>query len=359
MVTQEKVAFRNPEIEMMPRDDLKGLQEVKLRRVVKYVNDNAPFWQKRFKQAGISPDEIKTLADLEKLPLITRADLQNNAKETGDPFGEACCLPSDEIPFVFSPEFPVSGEPVYLPLSIDDMVKIIEAVTRQWAMLGIGGDIVIFQGWSFRVVKMLVSPGGCSTFVRNIESVGGILNCQVFPFDPFTLLAFHPLWVVRYFKDVVFFTTVPLLEALGEIVTREGLSKKNLSLKKIIIRGTEFPSLGEEKGLPTAERRGKYEQEWGLQFQSMLDASDCLFYATDCSQRVGLHVWEDMYIVEAIDEKTGKSVAPGEIGKLTITNLFAEAMPLIRYKTDLDVAIDEQPCACGRTHARIIPQGYK
>jgi phenylacetate-CoA ligase len=66
-----------------------------------------------------------------------------------------------------------------------------------------------------------------------------------------------------------------------------------------------------------------------------------------------------MYIVEAINEKTGKNVSPGEIGKLTITNLFAKAMPLIRYKTDLDVAIDEKSCACGRTHARIIPQGYK
>jgi phenylacetate-CoA ligase len=149
------------------------------------------------------------------------------------------------------------------------------------------------------------------------------------------------------------------MDEVKKLLEEQKSSKRELGFKNIIIRGTEYPSVGEEKGLPTAERKGKYEQEWGLKFQSMLDIRDCLFYAADCPERTGLHIWEDMYIVEAIDEKTGKSVSSGKIGKLTITNLFTKAMPLIRYKTDLDVAINEKPCACGRTHARIIPQGYK
>jgi phenylacetate-CoA ligase len=353
----EKVAFYNPEMEMMAREDLKGLQEKKLRRVVKHVNDNSPFWQKRFKQAGISPDEIKTLADLEKLPLITRAELQANAKETGDPFGEACCLPSDEIPYIFTPEFPVTGEPIYMAMTFDDIAEVIECIIRQWAMLGIRGDIVIFQAYCNRILPSLISPG--FPMLRNLQSVGGALRCLVFPFDAHPGFAAHPLWVARFNKGAVLFTTMPQLDEMAKLLEAQKIPKPALEFKKIIVRGTEFPSLGEEKGLPTAERRGKYEQEWGPKFHSMLDVSDCLFYATDCPERMGLHVWEDMYIVEAIDEKTGKSVSSGKIGKLTITNLFAKAMPLIRYKTDLDVAIDEKPCACGRTSARIIPAGYK
>jgi phenylacetate-coenzyme A ligase PaaK-like adenylate-forming protein len=149
------------------------------------------------------------------------------------------------------------------------------------------------------------------------------------------------------------------MDEVKKLLEEQKGSTQKLGFKNIIIRGTEYPSVGEEKGLPATEIKGKYEQEWGLQFQSMLDIRDCLFYAADCPERMGLHVWEDMYIVEAIDEKTGKSVSSGKIGKLTITNLFAKAMPLVRYKADLDVAIDEKLCACGRTAARIIPQGYK
>jgi phenylacetate-CoA ligase len=357
MVTQEKVAFFSPEMEMMPRDKLKELQGKKLRRVVKYVNDNAPFWQKKFKQAGISPDKIKTLADLEKLPLITRAELQSNAKETGDPFGEACCLPIDEIPYIFGPEFPVTGEPLYLPMTLDDAIKAVECITRQWVMFGIEKDKVIIQVYSSRILTNLINPG--AAMASGLQTVGGILRCAIFPFDAHPGFAAHALWAAKFIKDTVLLTTMPLLDEIAKPLEAQKIPKQALGFKKIIIRGTEFPSLGEEKGLPTAERRGKYEQEWGPKFHSMLDVSDCFFYATDCMERAGLHVWEDMYIVEAINEKTGKNVSPGEIGKLTITNLFAKAMPLIRYKTDLDVAIDEKSCACGRTHARIIPQGYK
>ena len=90
----------------------------------------------------------------------------------------------------------------------------------------------------------------------------------------------------------------------------------------------------------------------------MFEVQDNLFYAMDCLEQNGMHVWDDAFYVEALDEKN-EVVGPGEVGKLTLTNLFAEGTPIIRYKTDIDVSIEEGVCACGRAHTRIVPPGYR
>jgi len=76
----------------------------------------------------------------------------------------------------------------------------------------------------------------------------------------------------------------------------------------------------------------------------------------DCEAHDGLHVWEDHYIVEIVDPKTGETVDDGETGELVVTALTREALPVIRFRTaDLTRVISREPCDCGRTHIRIAP----
>ncbi len=89
----------------------------------------------------------------------------------------------------------------------------------------------------------------------------------------------------------------------------------------------------------------------------MLDVRENLFYASDRPNIDGLHIWEDMYIVEVLDPEKLESVGLGEYGKLTITNLFAEVVPLLRYRSDVDVTLNFEACGCGRTHVRLTVYG--
>jgi phenylacetate-CoA ligase len=149
----------------------------------------------------------------------------------------------------------------------------------------------------------------------------------------------------KLFKVANVFSALPFLSGMEEICKREGSSPKDVKYKSIVVRDRKAVS---------KEVKDKLRETWGTKIQTMLYIPENMFYAQDCSDESGLHVWEDMFIVEALDENN-EPVAAGKPGKLTITNLFAEGSPLIRYKTDIDVILNEDVCPCGRTHIRIIP----
>jgi phenylacetate-CoA ligase len=131
-----------------------------------------------------------------------------------------------------------------------------------------------------------------------------------------------------------------------DILKREGKSPQELGFQIIVIRDREG------KETLKAEQREKVEGTWGARVQNMLSVPENSFYAMDCAEKSGLHIWEDAFLVEALDERN-ELVTPGGIGKLTITNLFAEGTPLLRYKTNIDVILNEEVCKCGRTHLRM------
>jgi phenylacetate-coenzyme A ligase PaaK-like adenylate-forming protein len=155
----------------------------------------------------------------------------------------------------------------------------------------------------------------------------------------------------RYFKPKKALFTTTHVDSLGLTSMAEKWSVKDIGYEHIIFRGYTTALTGQQKK--------KYHEDWGVKINNMLDISDNLFFAADCEEYNGLHTWEDLFVVEAVDPKTKESVGPGESGKLVISNLFAEAVPIIRYLTNIDVTLDEDECTCGRTHVRIFTPNYK
>ncbi|MCX5998199.1 MAG: phenylacetate--CoA ligase, partial [Chloroflexi bacterium] len=100
--------------------------------------------------------------------------------------------------------------------------------------------------------------------------------------------------------------------------------------------------------------RQRMEREWGITFNDSYGSSEMGSVATECSEKTGMHYWEDMMIVEIVDPETGKVLGPGQYGEIVATSLYHEAMPLLRYRMgDVAAWLPYEPCGCGRTLAKI------
>ncbi|MFB0561839.1 MAG: phenylacetate--CoA ligase family protein [Candidatus Lokiarchaeia archaeon] len=338
----------NTNIEFMDRRKLEKIQEDKLKRQLRYVFENSSFFKKKFEDNRLKPDDIKSLNELEKIPTTTREEIQKNITETRDPYGGRRCIPPYASSIIYSPEFPPEGEPFYAMTTESDASNIVEIITRLLVMTEIKRDDKILNPvWSWSVLLYILSPVYVS---QAPKSVGDILGCMVLSTEEVGPEAARMLMLSRHFKPSTLITPAPMLDGVENEAKNQNIPLKDLGYNLIIIR--------DRKGVISNEQKKTYEKTWNARIHRMLDIQDNLFWALDCTAYKGLHAWDDMYIVEAVDPDTGKPVAQGEKGLLTITNIFAEAAPIIRYQTTIECSVEKEPCACGRTHTRIIPQNY-
>jgi phenylacetate-CoA ligase len=338
----------NPIVELMPRKQLEQLQTDNLRRQLQYVYQKSEFYHRKFDEAAVNPADIKTLKDLSKIPVTTRAEIQQKIKETKDPHGGRLCATRTEPLTAFSPEFPPEGEPIYLVINFKDAQFAVEALTRQLVMVGAAkNDKILHMSWSWNPLNSFLSPV-YNNYTN--KAVADILNCLVLHTEEVGPDAPRALFTSKFFKPSTVIAPFMALVGVKMEAEKQKIPINSLGYRIVVFR--------DPKALPKAEDKKTAEKEWGVRTQTMYDIQDNLFYAMDCPEHKGLHVWEDLYAAEATDPQTGKPVAQGGTGKLTITNLFAEAVPLIRYQTTIDCKIDKETCPCGRTHARIIPTDY-
>jgi len=132
---------------------------------------------------------------------------------------------------------------------------------------------------------------------------------------------------------------------MGEVAEKMGVSIKNDTDLRIGILGAE----------PWSEQmRGRLEEWLGIRAYDIYGTSELsgpMF--TECSEQQGIHIWGDIALVEVVDPETGEALPPGERGEMVVTMLQKEAFPLVRYRIGDITVLDEEPCACGRTHPRI------
>ncbi|MFB0562062.1 MAG: hypothetical protein ACETWM_12735 [Candidatus Lokiarchaeia archaeon] len=338
----------NPIIELMPRNELEKLQTDNLKRQLEYVYQKSEFYNKKFDEAAVKSSDIKTLKDLSKIPVTTREEIQEKIKETKDPHGGRLCATRTENLIAFSPEFPPEGEPIYLIINFKDAAFAVETLVRQLVMVGATkNDKILHMSWSWNPLNSFLSPV-YNNYTN--QSVADILNCITLHTEEVGPDAPRALFTSKFFNPRTVIAPFMALEGVKMEAQNQKIPINSLGYKVVVFR--------DRKALPTAEQKKTAEKEWEVRAQTMYDIQDNLFYAMDCPERKGLHVWEDLYIAEATDANTGEPLAPGKTGKLTITNLFAEAVPLIRYQTTIDCKIENDKCPCGRTHARIIPTDY-
>nr|MDO8075454.1 hypothetical protein [Candidatus Freyarchaeota archaeon] len=334
-------------IETMPREELTKLQEEKAKRQLKYVYDYTKFYRKKFQEAGVKPEDFKSLSDIRKFPLTTKEDMKKDITPE-DPFGGRCAVPWDKIWGVHNQPEPEVDDPPILGVTTEyDREVLVDHLTRHLLMGGFArGDIVELQASQWEGIAFLVE--GHFRMRRTVQSLMPFTSIPI-ESTLFLLDAPRATYLTKFFKPDVIITTVDYAKLMTQELEKEkGDPKKEFQPKIVIHRFRPGSPLLDEK------TREEFKKTWGGTHLSMIDIQYANFYAMECHQRNGHHAWEDGFIVETVDQQTGEPTAPGEKGVLTLTNLWAEGTPVIRYVTGHTAKLDTNPCNCGRTHIRIF-----
>ena len=319
--------YWDPHIERMPLEDLHALQEDRLKSVVRYVYDHSAFYRRKFNEAGVEPSDIKTLADVVKLPFTRKTDLRDNY-----PTGMFSAHKSQVVRYHVSSG--TTGKPTVVGYTKGDIETWSESLARAFTSIGLGPDDVVQIGYGYGLftgglgahygaerIGAAVLPVGTGNTERQIELMQDLGT---------TAIACTP----SYFLHIM------------EVAEKMGVSIKNDTQLKAGIFGAEPWSL---------ETRKRIEDATGIKAYDIYGTSEIsgpLF--TECHVQKGIHVWADMFLTEVIDPKTEEPVGEGETGELVFTTLHKYALPLIRYRIgDLSIMSNE-PCECGRTHPRIM-----
>jgi phenylacetate-CoA ligase len=319
-----KMNYWQPKMELMERPELEELQLQRLKSVAEKVYKNVPFYQNKFKQAGITPQDIKSLKDLAKLPTTKKQDLRDNY-----PFG-LFAVPREEVVRVHASSG-TTGKPTVVGYTAKDIETWSDLMARDFVMVGVEkGDI--FQN----AVNYGFFTGGLGVHY-GIERMGamavpsGVGNTE------------RQLEIMMDFAVTVLHCTPSYALYLAETAKAKGVVDK-LRLR-IGCFGAEPWSDESRKELEETLHIKAYDS-YGL--SEMMGPG----VAFECQEQNGLHIWEDHFLIEILDENE-QPCAPGEPGELVITSLTKEAMPLIRYHTGDVTYIMEEKCACGRTSRKL------
>ena len=320
-----------PKIETASIEEIKSFQDQKLLEALAYANDNSPFYKKRFSNHSIDITTIKTIDDLQQLPVTTKEDLQ----QYNDEF---LCVPITKI-IDFATTSGTLGEPVTFGLTNNDLDRLAynEAISFDCAGIKEGDLVQLMTTIDRRFMAGLAYFLGLRKMNVGVIRVGaGIPELQ---WD--SILKYKPNYVI----------TVPsFLLKLIEYAESHNIDYNNSSIKGAIcigesLRNQEF----ENNALAT-----KITEKWDIKLFSTYASTEMSTAFTECEHAVGGHHHPELIIVEVLDEQN-IPVEEGEPGELTFTTLGIEAMPLVRFKTGDIVQLHTKPCACGRNTLRVGP----
>ena len=317
--------YWQPEIETMPREELKKLQTEKLRRTIETAL-NSPFYGQRLGRLGITPDSIKTVGDIRKIPFTTKQDLRDNY-----PFGLVAGDMKDAVRIHSSSG--TTGHPTVVVYSRHDIDSWANMIARNMYMVGCR-DTDVFQnssGYGMFTGGLGFQYGAEKLGATTVPAAAGNSKRQIMFIRDFGTTCLHaiPSYAVR----------------LAEVFREEGLDPRETKLHTLFIGAEPH----------TDEQRRRIERMLGVKAYNSFGMTEMNGpgVAFECKRQDGMHLWEDNYIVEIVDPDTLEPVPDGEYGEMVLTTLDRTMMPILRYRTrDLTRIIPEQ-CPCGRTHRRI------
>ena len=314
--------------ETMPREELEALQLDRLKETIGRAYAKVAPFRRKLDAAGVKPHDLKTLADIVRFPFTVKSELRDNF-----PFG-LFAVPREDVLRLHASSG-TTGKPTVV------------GYTR--------GDL---QLWSDLMARCIACMGG---------KPGDVFH-NAYGYGLFTGgLGFH------YGAERLGLTTVPvsgggterqvmLMQDLGAHVLgatpsyalniAEVASAMGVDLGKLPLRYGCFGAEPWSEGM-----RRELEEKFGIKAMDIYGLSEIIGpgVASECHQaQHGLHIWEDHFLCEVIDPETAKPVPLGEAGELVLTTLTKEALPMLRYRTRDITRLVEEPCACGRTHRRML-----
>ncbi len=319
-------SYYNKEAETLPREKLRALQGERLRATVKRVYENNRVYKKKFDDAGIRPEDVRSVDDLKRLPFTYKQDLRDNY-----PFG-LFSAPMDDVVRIHASSG-TTGKQTVVGYTRNDMAVWGEVMART---IGAGGV-------TKRDVGQISYGYGLFTGGLGGNLGSETLGCATIPAS--TGNTKRQVTILQDFKPTFILCTPSYALTLAEYIEENHIPKDELRLK--------YGFFGAEPW--TEAMRAEIERRLNLEAFDIYGLSEIIGpgVAYECQVHRGLHVCEDHFIPEIIDPDTGEVLPEGEKGELVFTCITKEALPLIRYRTRDVAAIIKGDCPCGRTHLRM------
>ncbi len=317
----------NEEFETMPREVIKSLQVKRLQQVLERVYHTVGFYKKSFDAAKIKPDEIKSIADMQKLPFITRKDLRDNY-----PFG-LFSVPMSSIVRLHASSG-TSGRSAVFGYTKRDIETWSDLMARSLVAAGITKNDIIHNAFGYGLFT-----GGLGLHY-GAEKIGA----SVIPISGGN--AKRQIMILQDFGPTVICCTPSYALHLAEEGRALGVDMKSLKLRVGIFGAEPWNSA----------TRDEIENVFGITALDLFGLSEVIGpgMAMECLEgRNGMHIFEDHFIVETINPTTGEVLPEGSEGELVFTTLTKEANPLVRYRAGDISRLITEPCRCGRSHVKM------
>jgi phenylacetate-CoA ligase len=319
--------YYHEDFETLPRPALEALQLQRLQKVLDRVYAHVPFYRQGFDAAGVKPEDVRSLDDLQRLPFTTKQDMRDSY-----PYN-LFAAPMDEIVRIHASSG-TTGKPTVVGYTRKDIDTWSDLMARSFVAAGAHRGDIIHNAYGYGLFT-----GGLGAHY-GAERLGA----SVIPISGGNTK--RQIMIMQDFGSTVLTCTPSYSLYLAEAAMEEGVDIRGLKLR-VGIFGAEPWS---------EEMRLEIEEKLGIAAIDIYGLSEILGpgVAIECIEgKRGLHIWEDHFIPEIIDPATGTRLPAGAKGELVITTITKQGIPLIRYRTRDITSISYEQCVCGRTHARI------
>jgi len=315
-----------PDIETMERQEMLELQNERLQIVVNQAYSNVDFYRRKFDEVGLNPDDIKSLADLKRIPFTTRKDLMENY-----PYGMFAVPLRDVVRL----QFPLGlyGNPIVIGYTREDLKIWRELVARIMIGVGITEHDIIQVAFNYGLFL------GAVRFNQSAELIGAAVV-------PTSIASAEvQIRIMQDFRSTALASTPSFALHIIEAMGKKGIDLRTLSLKIGLFGAEPWPE----------DVRQVIEENLGIKAYDIYGVMELVEpgVAGECVARAGLHIFEDHFLPEVIDPQTGQVLDGGQEGELVITTLTTSAYPLLRYRTSDVTSLHTERCSCGRTMARM------
>ncbi len=332
--------YWNAEMETISAADLERREVEWLRQQLAYLQATSPFYRAKFEQANVTPDDLKSRADLARFPFTTKDELRTTQEATR-PLGGHRCAPMGEIVRVQGTSG-TTGRPLYIGLTASDV--------RQW------NELYARHAWTggLRPDDVMINPANFTLFVGGMSESSGAehMGITVIP-APFISTGQEKfMQLVDQFRPSVLFATPSSCAFLEQSVRKHlGVEPNQLGFKKGFLAGEALSD----------DERERIERVWGITARNFYGLADVAAdIAAECGQSPGMHFCaQGALVAELIDPETTEPIAmtEGAVGEIVFTTIQRQATPVLRYRVRDIVQVFCDPCPCGRTGFRFVVRG--
>ncbi len=330
--------YWNPVLETLPREEIRKLQLKKFKAIFQWAYDHSKFHRSLYDTAGITPNDIRSFADIRRVPKVEKSMMRDVQRKDPFPYGDALCVPLEEVS-EFRQTSGTTGQPIYQADTWQDW----EWWSECWAY------ILWAQG--YRPADRVFIPFGYNIFVAfwaghyAAEKIG----CEVVPGGVLDTKA--RILKIQELKATAMMATPTYVLGMADTAKNKmNINPADLSINKITCAG--------EPGASIPSTKKRMQNAWGAKVFDHAGATEIGAWSFECQdQPGGMHVNEAFFLVEIEDVETGEIIEePGRRGKMIITALDRMAQPCVRFDAKDIIEWDSVPCSCGRTF-RLIKGG--